>query len=142
MPILQFYWLWIFYSIKFQPSENSKIDKNQNSIPLDMLKWQFRGDQKSLKLISCKIWIAESFWKVAGPLAISESCTVWKMRNFSITQILREIDFVDSSSAKSAFLKHLEALYLDFLWNFWIFWWLKFTQIKNSDPQNWQKRQF
>ena len=40
--------------------------------------------------------------------------TVWKFQKFSITQILHEINFRDSKSAKSAILTHLEALNLDF----------------------------
>ena len=40
--------------------------------------------------------------------------TVWKFHNFSITQILREINFLDSRSAKYAILAHLEALNFDF----------------------------
>ena len=40
--------------------------------------------------------------------------TVWKFHNFSISQILREINFGDSRSAKSAIWKHLEALKFDF----------------------------
>ena len=38
-----------------------------------------------------------------------QSRTVWKFHDFSITQILREINFVDSRSAKSAISTHLEA---------------------------------
>ena len=48
--------------------------------------------------------------------------TVWKLHDFSITQILREINFGDSRSAKSAILTHSEAL------NFCTFWKLKFTK--------------
>ena len=33
--------------------------------------------------------------------------TVWKFQDFSITQILREIDFGDSRSAKYVILKHI-----------------------------------
>ena len=40
--------------------------------------------------------------------------TVWKLHDFSITQILREINFEDSRSAKSAILTDLEALNFDF----------------------------
>ena len=40
--------------------------------------------------------------------------TVWKFHDFPITQILREINFEDSSSAKFAILTHLEALNCDF----------------------------
>ena len=38
---------------------------------------------------------------------------MWKFHDFSITQILREIKFGDSRSAKSAILTHLEALNFD-----------------------------
>ena len=47
--------------------------------------------------------------------------TVWKNQNVSITQNLREINFVDSRSAKSAILTHLEALNCDF-YEFLHFW--------------------
>ena len=39
---------------------------------------------------------------------------MWKFHDFSITEILREINFGDSKSAKSAILTHLEALNLYF----------------------------
>ena len=38
----------------------------------------------------------------------------WKFLDFSITLILREFNFGDSRSAKSAILTHLEALNFDF----------------------------
>ena len=37
--------------------------------------------------------------------------TVWKLHDFSIIQILHEIKFGHSRSAKSAILIHLEALF-------------------------------
>ena len=40
--------------------------------------------------------------------------TVWKFQDFSITQMLREISFGDSKSAKSAIFTHLETLNFDF----------------------------
>ena len=40
--------------------------------------------------------------------------TVWKFHDFSITQILREINFKDFRSAKSAISTRLEALNFDF----------------------------
>ena len=40
--------------------------------------------------------------------------TVWKFQDFCITQILREINFEDSWSEKSAVLPHLDALNFDF----------------------------
>ena len=39
---------------------------------------------------------------------------MWKFKDFSITQILRDISFVDSRSAKFAILTHLKALNFDF----------------------------
>ena len=39
---------------------------------------------------------------------------MWIFHYFSIAQILREINFGDSRSAKSAILTHLEALKFDF----------------------------
>ena len=41
--------------------------------------------------------------------------TMWKFHKFSITQILREINFWDSQSAKSAISSHLEVLYFQFM---------------------------
>ena len=38
---------------------------------------------------------------------------MWKFHDFSITQILREINFVDYGSAKSAISTHLKALNFD-----------------------------
>ena len=42
-------------------------------------------------------------------LLLAKMCldTVWKFHDFSITQILREINFWDSTGAKSAILTHL-----------------------------------
>ena len=42
------------------------------------------------------------------------SFTVRKFHDFSITQILREINFGDSESARSAIFTHSEALNFDF----------------------------
>ena len=39
---------------------------------------------------------------------------MWKFQDFSVTQILREINFWDSKNAKLAILTHLEALNFDF----------------------------
>ena len=40
--------------------------------------------------------------------------TMWKLHDFSITQILRVINFRHSRSAKSAILTHVEAVNLGF----------------------------
>ena len=39
---------------------------------------------------------------------------MWKFHDFSITQTLREFNFGNSKSAKSAILTHLKALNYDF----------------------------
>ena len=39
---------------------------------------------------------------------------MWKFQDFSINQILREINFEDSWNAKTAILTHLEAQNFDF----------------------------
>ena len=53
-------------------------------------------------------------WGLRGSNANANQSTMWKFHDFSITQILREINFGDSRSAKSAILTHLEALNFDF----------------------------
>ena len=44
----------------------------------------------------------------------SYQTTVWKIHDFSIIRIVREINFEDSKSAKSVILTHLEAMNFDF----------------------------
>ena len=63
--------------------------------------------------------------------------TVWKFHDFSIVQILRQINFGDSKSTEYAILAHLVALKFDF-YDFLLFgaW-----NLPNSEPQKWQKRQ-
>ena len=39
---------------------------------------------------------------------------VWKLKDFSATQILREVNFGESRSAKSVILTNLEALAMNF----------------------------
>ena len=48
-------------------------------------------------------------------LNLSFHNTVWKVHKFSVSQNLREINFWDCGSAKSAVLPHLETLCFDFL---------------------------
>ena len=57
---------------------------------------------------------------------------MWKFHDFSITQILREINFGNCKSAKSAILTHLVILNFDFYEFFALFEGLK----PNSEPQN------
>ena len=44
---------------------------------------------------------------------VNTNSSQWKFHDFSITQILREINFGDSRSAKSGILTHSEALNFD-----------------------------
>ena len=61
---------------------------------------------------------------------------MWKFHNFSITQIIREINFEDSGSAKSAILRLLEAMNFDFC-EFLHFLKVKIYQIDQINK--WQK---
>ena len=56
--------------------------------------------------------------------------TVWKFHDFSTSQILREIIFWDSRSAKSTILTHLVSLNFEFT-DFCTFWRLEFTRIQS-----------
>ena len=61
----------------------------------------------------------------------SSSATMWKLQNFMITQILREITFGDCRSAKSAILTHFKRLWILIFMKFCSFWRLKFTKVTN-----------
>ena len=62
--------------------------------------------------------------------------TVWKFHDFSITKILREINFGNSISATSAISTHLQVLNFD-IDEFWQFQKAEIYQIyKHSEPQN------
>ena len=63
----------------------------------------------------------------------SEVClTVWKLQNFSKTEIIREINLGSFISTKSAISTHLETLNFDFFKNFCTFGRLKFTKSTKS----------
>jgi len=69
--------------------------------------------------------------------------TVWNFHSFSITQILREINFGDSRSAKSAVFVILESVNFLYLVNFCLQKVQKFIKSPNSEPLNqsiWQGR--
>ena len=55
-----------------------------------------------------KLFYVKSYYKNS-----QLQCTVWKLHDFSITQILHEINFGDSRSAKSAISTHVKALNFD-----------------------------
>ena len=59
---------------------------------------------KSLKCL--KVGFLHSY----GCIAQLPIATVWKFQNFAITQILREINFGDSTNAKSAISTHFDVL--------------------------------
>ena len=64
---------------------------------------------------------------------VSGHYTMWKFQYFSATQILREIKFEDSISAKSAILAHFEALNFDFYY-FLQFWKAEIKQYQSLNP--------
>ena len=71
-----------------------------------------------------------------------QGLTVWKFHDFFITQILREINFGDSRSAKSAILTHSEALNFDFN-EISHFLKAEISKLKyNLESLKWQKRAF
>ena len=55
---------------------------------------------------------------------------MWKFLDFAITQILREINFEDPRSAKSAFLTDLQAVNLTFIHSC-TFWNMKLSKLAN-----------
>ena len=102
-------------------------------------KSDFHTVKFSYENIASKSWIfpwnwtyiifLNSFWSFSQKI---RQIKVWKFHEFAIIQILREINFGDSRSAKSAFLTHFEALNLDFLWIFALLG-LKFTKSRGSE---------
>ena len=64
---------------------------------------------------------------------------MWKFLNFAITQILREINFGDSRSAKSAI--KTESVNFDLL-IFALFEGCNSPNEHTSEPLKWQKQQF
>ena len=66
---------------------------------------------------------------------------VWKFHNFSITQILREINIWDSRSAKYTILTHLEALNVYFH-DFLQFMMAQFTKLAKLKPLKLQNGSF
>ena len=80
-------------------------------------------------------------WRLNSSLPFYHPDTVWKFHDFSITQILREINFRDSKSAKSAIFTHFEALNFD-SWIFAIYDGWNLPNPQTSESLNWQKQQF
>ena len=73
--------------------------------------------------------------------ALNQCCqlnpyTVWKFQDFCITEILREINFEDSRSAKSAVFAILGAVNFVHLVNFSLQKVQKFIKNQNSEPLN------
>ena len=64
------------------------------------------------------------------------SATVWKFQNFSVTQILREIIFRKSRSAKPAVFAILRAVNFVHLMKFSLQKLQKFMKNQNSEPLN------
>ena len=69
---------------------------------------------QSVSLLKSAVILFIDLKSVFSTLTSVWNCTVWKFHDISITQILREINFGDSTRAKSAVLTHLEALNFEF----------------------------
>ena len=82
-------WFWFSHSKSFGPQQNGNHLSG-------------RRNEKIHNFVLQKSWNDRLIFRY----------TVWKFQNFAITQILSEINFGDSTSAKSAILTH---------WRFWIF---------------------
>ena len=68
--------------------------------------------------------------------------TVWKFQDFSITQVLGEIKFWDSRSAKFAISRHLEAQNFNFCGFLHFLKAVVDQSDKIQSSQKWQKRHF
>ena len=88
-----------------------------------------------------KILVSTHDWLSLDTDVIKYRPTVWKFLDFSITQILREINFEDSWSAKCTILPNLHSEFW-FLWFFSLFEGWNFPNEQNSQPLKWQNRQF
>ena len=64
---------------------------------------------------------------------------MWKFQDFSIAQSLRENNFGDFNSAKSAIFTHLEAMKYDFYEFLHFLKGLNLPNYQNSAPYEWQK---
>ena len=62
-------------------------------------------------------------------------CTMWKLQNFAVIHILREINFGESKIVKLPFFVISRALKFDTLTNFWLKKVHKFTKIKIQSLQ-------
>ena len=72
-------------------------------------------------------------WGLRGSNANANQSTMWKFHDFSITQILREINFGDSKNAICPILTHLVAFNFD-SHDFLHFWKAEIDQINNIQP--------
>ena len=94
-----------FQSVKFQKKSKFKAPK--------WMKWQFFTFWYLSKMVSHKILVAEKSWNFHTMDLKGLKYTVGKFHDFSITQILREINLEDCRSAKSAISTHLQPLKFD-----------------------------
>ena len=84
------------WSVKLTKKSKLKVSKIEKRTFLELL--------HSSKLISRKIWMTEKSWNFHTAVCMVQS-TVWKFRDFSVTQILREINFEECRSSETAILQ-------------------------------------
>ena len=97
-------------------------------IGIFMYKWHIRFDQLCLicgiqfhSFINCQSSVPKMETTWFTKTNQSKFTTVWKLQNFSVTQILREIKVSKSRISKSAIYKHWEVLDFHLLWFFALF---------------------
>ena len=105
---------WKAQTLFYKLPTGTRYDTNACTSPIQL--------KKSILLVVCLI-ITNIYWHVCTFITNSMQIS-W----FFVTQILRDIKFEDSSSAKSVIFTHLEALNLIFM-NFCTIWRLKFTKL-------------
>ena len=101
----QCYWKWFIGAKADDVKIQKSIFENSNFATLSCRRLIANFCSRNLNPLRKK-----SVKKQASAFKIITNCTVWKFQNFCITEILREINFEDSRSPKSAILTHLQAL--------------------------------
>ena len=62
---------------------------------------------------------------------------MWKFQDFSVIQILREINFGESRSSKNAVFAIFRGSEFSYFGNFWLSKSEKINENQNSEPLNW-----
>ena len=88
-------------------SSEEKLEHTKNVHSKEAKLQSLVENSDSANMVKCTVCGKDD---IPSATALSKFTTVWKFHNFSITQILREINFWIFKSTKCAILTHLEAL--------------------------------